>query len=131
MSTVEASTVPTARTARRPPGNFRVRVVGLTFAPDYPGCVQRLDPALWGHRPVPERARLVLRRQPDNPADPNAVAVVNAETGEHLGHLPAHLAARLAPDLDAGATWEVASWEVVVSPRAGDQPGLEVEVRRG
>lgn len=130
MSVTE-STAPAARAPRRPPRRFRCRVVGMSFSPDgYPGTLMRLDPALWGRTTPPVPVRLVLVRAPANPADPNAVAVVNDALSEHLGHLPRWLAERLAPDLDAGAVWEVSAFEVMVSPLAGDQPGLEVEVTR-
>jgi hypothetical protein len=45
---------------------------------------------------------LVLKREPDNPADPNAIKVLRV-TGEQLGYVPAHVAASgLASDLDSG-----------------------------
>ena len=47
---------------------------------------------------------LVLRREPRNAHDPNAVAVDTAH-GAQLGFVPRDLAAQLAPDLDAGVAW--------------------------
>jgi hypothetical protein len=47
-----------------------------------------LDQALW------------LCREPTNPADPNAIVVLN-QLEEDLGYLPRDLAARFAPILDA------------------------------
>jgi HIRAN domain len=48
---------------------------------------------------------LELRRDPDNPYDPNAVAVNVAGGGERLGFVPRELAAELAPELDKGTAW--------------------------
>ncbi len=45
---------------------------------------------------------LELRRDPANPHDPNAIAVV---AGEQVGWVPRELAAELAPALDAGEPW--------------------------
>ena len=47
---------------------------------------------------------LVLRRDADNPHDPNAIAVL-AAGGVQAGWVPRELAAELAPDLDAGRPW--------------------------
>jgi len=49
--------------------------------------------------------QLELRRDPDNPHDPNAIAVHPAGGGEQLGWVPRELAAELAPELDAGRPW--------------------------
>jgi hypothetical protein len=48
---------------------------------------------------------LELRRDPDNPHDPNAIQVHPAAGGEQVGWVPRELAAELAPDLDAGRRW--------------------------
>jgi HIRAN domain len=48
---------------------------------------------------------LVLRRDAGNPFDANAIAVHPAGEGEQLGWVPRELAARLAPELDAGREW--------------------------
>jgi hypothetical protein len=47
---------------------------------------------------------LALRRDPDNPYDPHAIAVDTAAAA-HLGWVPRALAATLAPRLDAGDPW--------------------------
>ena len=48
---------------------------------------------------------LELRRDPDNPHDPNAIAVHPDTGGDQLGWVPKEIAAELAPDLDAGKPW--------------------------
>jgi hypothetical protein len=81
---------------------------------------------------------LVLRRQPDNEHDPNAIAVHTAG-GDQLGFVPRELAAELAPQLDAGAEWSaLALRERRASPRdprtgmtmlLAHAPGIELRVR--
>jgi HIRAN domain len=59
---------------------------------------------------------LELRRDPDNPHDPNAIAVHAGE--DQVGWVPRELAAELAPQLDAGADWSaVVLREQRTSPR--------------
>jgi HIRAN domain len=60
--------------------------------------------ALAGDGAAPGK-RLELRPDPDNPHDPNAIAVHPAGGGEQLGWVPRELAAELAPELDAGRPW--------------------------
>jgi hypothetical protein len=45
---------------------------------------------------------LELRRDPDNPHDPNAIQVHPGDGGEQVGWVPRELAAELALELDAG-----------------------------
>ena len=47
---------------------------------------------------------LALRRDPDNPHDPSAIAV-DAPGGAQVGWVPREIAAELAPALDAGEPW--------------------------
>ncbi|MDX6671303.1 MAG: hypothetical protein QOI91_1666 [Solirubrobacteraceae bacterium] len=47
---------------------------------------------------------LELRRDPENPHDPHAIAV-HAAAGGQVGWVPREIAADLAPDLDAGRHW--------------------------
>jgi len=66
--------------------------------------------------------RLELRRDPENPHDPNAIAVHPAGGGEQLGWVPRELAAELAPELDAGRPWSaLVLREQRRSPRAPRQ----------
>jgi hypothetical protein len=50
-------------------------------------------------------AGLELRRDPDNPHDPNAIQVHPLDGGAQVGWVPRELAAELAPQLDAGRPW--------------------------
>lgn len=67
------------------------------------GAAQHHDEALQGDDLRPG-AVLTLRRDPDNPHDPHAIAV-HAPAGGQLGWVPRELAAELAPALDAGDPW--------------------------
>jgi len=67
---------------------------------------------------------LELRRDPDNPHDPNAIAVHVAGGRGQAGWVPRELAAELAGDLDAGRPWAaVVLREQRPSPR-GPRSGL-------
>jgi HIRAN domain len=48
---------------------------------------------------------LLLRRDPANEHDPNAIQVHPAAGGEQVGWVPRELAAELAPELDADRPW--------------------------
>jgi hypothetical protein len=58
-----------------------------------------------GSEAVAPGARLELRRDPDNPHDPNAIQVHPLDGGDQVGWVPRELAAELAPQLDAGRPW--------------------------
>jgi hypothetical protein len=70
-----------------------LRVAGVA------GAGQHHADALESEHVAPGR-RLELRRQPENPHDPNAIAV-HAAGGDQVGWVPRDLAAELAPELDA------------------------------
>jgi hypothetical protein len=62
-------------------------------------------------------AVLTLRREPDNPHDPRAIAVL-APGGAQVGYVPREVAASLADELDAGGVWSaVVLRERRASPR--------------
>ncbi|HEX2413002.1 MAG TPA: HIRAN domain-containing protein [Solirubrobacteraceae bacterium] len=59
---------------------------------------------------------LGLRRDPANPHDANAIAVLAG--GEQIGWVPRELAAEIAPELDAGEPWSaIVLRELRASPR--------------
>jgi hypothetical protein len=51
--------------------------------------------------------RVALVREPDNPHDPNAVAVWNEERTLQLGYVPREVAPELTGDEQAVALWRV------------------------
>ena len=75
-----------------------LRVVGVAGAGAHHADALASDAAAPG-------GLLELRRDPDNPHDPHAIAVHPAGGGEQLGWVPRELAAELAPELDAGQPW--------------------------
>jgi len=61
---------------------------------------------------------LVLRREPDNAHDANAISVRADAGGDQAGWVPREVAAELAPRLDAGERWSaIALRERRPSPR--------------
>lgn len=99
-------------------------VVGVTFAPGYPFNLLRIGEM----QARGESVALSLRRDPDNKADPNAVAVIEDATGNLLGHLPRGAAGRLAPLLDADESWEITEVAVTTIDYKPSQPGLRVRL---
>ena len=43
-----------------------------------------------------------LKREPNNPQDPNAVSIIHEETGKPVGYIPREVARTLAIIMDAG-----------------------------
>lgn len=97
------------------PDRFEVKAVGVSFRPGYPESVLGLAEA-YAQLPagVPGEASLV--REPDNPADANAVGVLAG--GMLVGYLPAALAAR------------VGRAEVLINSEFPERPGLLIQVER-
>lgn len=117
--------LPSRRAAVASP--FTVNVRGVSFTDDYPGMLLEMA------RQVDEGGEVlsfVLMADTANPVDPLAVAVISADTGDRLGHLPADIGNRLSPLLTAGEEWEVADGRVTISPRDPLKPGLRVSVCR-
>ena len=67
------------------------------------GAARFHDESLQSRAAAPGCA-LALRRDAANEHDPNAVAVLTSD-GAQLGFVPREVAAPLAAELDAGATW--------------------------
>ena len=67
------------------------------------GAARHHPDALAGDDAAPGSA-LVLRRDPANEHDPNAIAVY-ARGGAQLGWVPREVAPQIAPDLDSGTPW--------------------------
>jgi hypothetical protein len=109
----KSSTMPRQRT-----WSFTCTVVGLQFRWKMTGREMLARAA-----PFP----VELEREPDNPADENAIKVNIAATkkltklkGAHLGYLRKEVAAMLAPRLDAGQVAPVKLWVTEVEPRNGE-----------
>jgi hypothetical protein len=114
---------------RKPAPSFTVKLVGVTFQTDYPDNLFDLEELVdWAearNRTIP----LQLYRAPTNVYDANAIEVHHHKIGM-LGHLPKHLAERVAPEIDNGTKWSAYAEQVVISGEAPDQPGLKVRCKR-
>lgn len=123
------------------PAHFTAKVVGVTFAEGYPDNLEKLKETAdlrWlltpGEFGTPDEAAeplpALLCREPDNEHDPAAVAIHIPSGIGKVGHLPRALAARLAPELDAGQEWGCTVEQVWIHPDHMDRPGITVECRR-
>lgn len=72
---------------------------------------------------------LVVAREPDNPADPSAVAV-RLTDGRQVGYLRRQIAAALAPLMDVGASYEAHVLQVTGGTPERPSRGANVEVAR-
>ena len=111
------------------PPRMTIDVVGVTFMDGYPQNLYDLERAKMFYGDPKVR----LERDPDNAVDANAVRVIAAV--EHpsphegmIGHVPAALAARLAPSMDAGERWEGTVDDIRGS--SVDRPGITIVVSR-
>ncbi len=93
-------------------------MVGVSFHPDYPESLHRLEHG------GPRREGSLIRER-DNEHDPNAIAVLIE--GSVVGHLPRLVAARYAPEIDSGARYRVTDYAVQVNWEHPDRPGLDIE----
>jgi hypothetical protein len=112
----------------RPADTFTVKLVGMTFLDGYPQNLHLLHKAGTLRGQGVEGLPLVLIRNPDNPVDSNAIQVHSPTIDQMLGHLPAFLAAKLAPCLDDGETWLAEVDTVLIDPDHTTKPGLLVRV---
>lgn len=100
------------------PRKWTAKVVGVSFTGNHPRNLEVLR-AMVGSDPVPA----TLVRNPANEFDANAIEVHAAET--MIGHVPAHVAARLARHLDAGVEYD-AEMSVSTHPDFPDNPGAVI-----
>ncbi|HUV09723.1 MAG TPA: HIRAN domain-containing protein [Acidimicrobiia bacterium] len=124
-----------------------IRVVGVSFRkPHYPGNLHRLSEIMdqaalssitgvtsWADIDgAPETPAVVLCRAPDNPHDSNAIEVHVPALGKDafVGFIPADLAVRWAPRLDADPApiVEACVAMVAIDPVHPDKPGLDIRV---
>jgi len=104
------------------------------------GAAQHHAAALGSDAVAPGRP-LALRRDADNPHDPNAIKVHAAGGGEQVGWVPRAVAAELAAELDAGRPLSAVvlreQRESPRDPRTGltmllaSAPAIELRVRGG
>ena len=80
--------------------------------------------------PVSEPIPVVLQRNPENEYDENAIEVHVPALGRvgMIGHVPATLAAKLAPSVDRGDEWIAVLTNVLIDPEHEDKPGALVTI---
>ncbi|MDZ4178745.1 MAG: single-stranded-DNA-specific exonuclease RecJ [Coriobacteriia bacterium] len=97
--------------------SFHTKLAGVTFE-GRQDVIGRLEPGL----------PLRVEREPDNPYDPNAVALIDPH-GDQVGFFNRRLAAMLAPAIDAGVEYDVEVADVT-GGEAERSLGLNVLVTR-
>lgn len=109
-----------------------VDVVGVTFVSTYPDNILSLEMLAMEAELVGERLAAIIVRNPDNKFDSNACEVHVPSLGDHgmIGHLPAAIAARLAPELDTGVLWQAGVARVRLQQEHLDRPGITIHMER-
>ena len=79
--------------------NFMTKIVGVTYENDDGASRQALLSE------CQEGDKLLIVRQPDNPHDKNAVAVIHESTGQQLGFLSRDIARDVAKAIKKGVTY--------------------------
>ena len=105
---------------------YTCRVVGVTFAPGYPANLHALNEASIDAMLRGEGLVALLVRNPDNAYDANAIEVHVPAGGGMIGHLPRHVAERMAPRIDSGETLAAEITSVVIHPDHPERPGINV-----
>ena len=109
---------------------FYTKIAGVTF--DNVGANtqnrQRIISELCRKGELRAGTELTLKRDPQNPYDTNAVAVI-APDGRQLGYLPREVAGRVSPDIDAGAHY-TAFVETVTGGDADSLYGVNIKCVR-
>ena len=85
-----------------------------------PVVINRIAIAGGGYHALPKRLAslaggLTLKREPENPFDANAIAILDRD-GTHLGYVPRRLAETIAPVIDAGEAIGVRLSGETISP---------------
>ena len=113
------------------PATWTAKVVGVTFTPTYPRNLYALQSVFdQGPRHIP--LTVELKRNPQNEHDANAVEVHVPALREHsmIGHVPARIAERLAPELDGGQRWTAEIEQVLIDLEHEDRPGISIRCGR-
>lgn len=107
-----------------------VPVVGITFVDAYPQNLLMLDQAMkqvaTARGSHAEGPSVVLKRNPNNLHDSNAIEVHVPAIGMMIGHVPKEIARQWAPKLDAGETPQAWVEQVRVKQGHRDRPGVDI-----
>lgn len=115
------------------PPRLTFHVVGVTYTPRYPDNLISLRSLADGHVSLTdEPLAAVFVRNPANEYDANAIEVHVPSLGDDamIGHVPRHIAAWLAPEIDSGSTFQVGVDGVWINPEHPDRPGISVRAER-
>jgi len=109
-----------------------VDVVGVSFVSTYPDNLHRLGRLVAEADAFGEPLVAVLKRNPANKFDTNAVEVHVPALGSlgMVGHVSKETAARLAPLMDADVPFRGSVAAVRVDPWHPDRPGVSVSIER-
>lgn len=107
-----------------------IRVVGVSFAPNYPTSLLRLNDAM-NECASPEGPSALLIRNPDNPHDSNAIEVHVPALGHYVGHVARELAAEWSPRLKADEHYQASVTGVWTHREHPRRPGVEITVTWG
>ena len=107
---------------------FYAKVAGVTFSNVGSNTEnrQRIIAQLSRKGILEHGTELTLRRDPTNPYDPNAVAVI-APDGRQLGFLPRDVAAKASPDMARGARYK-GYVEAVTGGDADSMYGINLKI---
>lgn len=135
-----------SKLARPMPARCSFKAVGVSFVTEgpraYPENARLIEHAWFVSHILPghdgrrldddpaEGIAVLLIRNPDNPHDENAIEIHVPSIGAFVGHVPANVACRLAPDIDAGAVWQAEVNEVRTHPDYPDRPGIDIRAWR-
>jgi len=113
------------------PATFTVKVVGVTFVPAYPRNLYALQ-SVYDQGPRHESLVAILVRNPANEHDANAIEVHVPALGDYamIGHVPARIAERLAPEMDGGQPWSALVESVLIDLEHMDRPGISIQCGR-
>jgi len=111
---------------------FSAKVVGVSFVPGYPDNLLDLELADSKAQLNGEPLAVVLIRNPKNGYDGNAIEVHVPALGDNgmVGHLTRPIAARMAPEMDAGVVWSAEVESVLIDPDHLDRPGISITCKR-
>lgn len=102
--------------------HFYTKVAGVTFE-NRQSTIRRL----YRFGELDEGTELILKREPDNPFDRNAVAVLTQE-GESLGYLSKDLAEQLSGNMDRGKIYK-AYVSAITGGDADNNYGINIQIQ--
>lgn len=112
---------------------FDIAVAGVSFrSPEFLETVGALWTKLQSGEDLPDVIGTTFIREPLNEHDPNAIAVwiMTDTVSDRIGYVPAPLARRLAPELDAEEVWLPALAKFEYNPKNPLAPLVTINVRR-